>query len=134
MNFTHFNIFGLRSWLFPAVTLGQKGERHAAKYLKQQGMKILARNVHSPHGEIDIIALDNKTIVIAEVRTLSDDSIQRPEQSIRQDKKRHVLSAANWFVRSRRLQQFSIRIDVVAIVWPPGGKPHTTHFKDAFRG
>jgi hypothetical protein len=49
--------------------LGQRGELLAARYLETQGYRILSRNVNTPSGEIDIVALDGDTLVIVEVRT-----------------------------------------------------------------
>lgn len=123
----------IKAWFNPTLTLGQRGERRAAQFLRKQGMKILTRNVRTPRGEIDIVALDKKTLVIVEVRTQSDTAVKRPEQSIRDDKKRHVLHAAHYFIRTRKLEHLQSRIDVVAIVWPPGEQPQIKHFINAFR-
>ena len=40
--------------------IGNLGETVAAKFLKKQGFKILSRNVHVSHNEIDIIAYNKK--------------------------------------------------------------------------
>ena len=62
----------LRGWLatrFPPKSLGQLGEDAAARYLKRLGYKILARGHDSRLGELDIIAVDSRTIVFVEVKT-----------------------------------------------------------------
>ncbi|UJF24685.1 YraN family protein [Suttonella sp. R2A3] len=48
---------------------GQHGERLAAGYLRKHGLAILANNVRSRYGEIDLIAQDGDTVVFIEVRT-----------------------------------------------------------------
>lgn len=123
-------IYFIKRWFARRSALGNRGERLAAKYLRKQGMKILARNVRVPHGEIDIVAMENNTIVIVEVRTQSHESYKRPEDGIRSAKQKKVLHAARWYMRNRRLQQFESRIDVVAIVWPPHGTPDIRHYKN----
>jgi putative endonuclease len=49
--------------------LGQLGERLAAGHLERLGFTILARNVRTRYGEIDLIAFDGHTIVFVEVKT-----------------------------------------------------------------
>jgi putative endonuclease len=48
---------------------GRRGEELAAQHLRRRGFAILARNVRSGTGEIDLIATDGATIVFAEVKT-----------------------------------------------------------------
>ena len=49
----------------------EKGYRYediAISYLIRKGHKIIRRNYHSRHGEIDIISLDGDTLIILAVR------------------------------------------------------------------
>lgn len=126
---THF----ITGWLSSRVALGRSGEQCAARYLRQQGLRILARNIRTPRGEIDIVAMENKTLVIVEVRTQSNDATKSPEQSIHAHKKRSVLHAAHWFARTRKLTHLPLRIDLIAILWPPGGKPDIRHYRNAIQ-
>jgi putative endonuclease len=45
------------------------GEELAAAHLGRLGFTVLARNVRTRHGEIDLIAFDGRTLVFAEVKT-----------------------------------------------------------------
>ncbi|HTA40485.1 MAG TPA: YraN family protein [Candidatus Acidoferrales bacterium] len=47
---------------------GRAGEDRAAAFLAGQGYRVLARNVHLPGGEIDVICLDGATLVVVEVK------------------------------------------------------------------
>jgi putative endonuclease len=49
--------------------LGRDGEQLAAEHLERLGFTILARNVRTRHGEIDLIAFDGHALVFAEVKT-----------------------------------------------------------------
>ena len=49
--------------------LGRRGEDLAAAHLERLGFAILARNHRTRFGEIDLIAHDGTTLVIAEVKT-----------------------------------------------------------------
>jgi putative endonuclease len=50
-------------------TLGRLGEQLAATHLERLGFTILARNVRTRHGEIDLIAGDGQTLLFVEVKT-----------------------------------------------------------------
>ena len=47
---------------------GQWGEETAARYLENNGYTILARNFHTAHGEIDIVASKEGGLVFVEVK------------------------------------------------------------------
>ena len=49
--------------------LGRLGEDLAARHLEALGFAILARNVRTRHGEIDMIAFGARTLVFVEVKT-----------------------------------------------------------------
>jgi putative endonuclease len=49
--------------------LGTRGEQLAAEHLERLGLRVLARNVRTRHGEIDLIASNGHSLVFAEVKT-----------------------------------------------------------------
>ncbi len=52
--------------------LGRRGEDHAAELYCRRGAEIIARNVHQPGGELDLIAREpDGTTVFIEVKTRS---------------------------------------------------------------
>jgi putative endonuclease len=53
----------------PRRALGRRGEQLAAEHLLRLGYELLARNVRTRHGEIDIIARDRAVLVFVEVKT-----------------------------------------------------------------
>ena len=111
----------LRRLLSRAVRpLGARGEDYAARHLRRLKMKILARNVEVPGGEIDILALDRDELVFVEVRTRASESILSPEGSIRRKKQQAMLRAARYVLRTRHIRTLKPRIDAIAIIWPAG--------------
>ena len=77
----------LRAWLaerFSAKpkSFGERGEDAAARYLKRQGFRILERGHDSPLGEIDIIAVDGRTVVFVEVKTRASTDAGHPTEAI----------------------------------------------------
>lgn len=49
--------------------IGLLGEELAAAHFQRLGFSVLARNVRTRHGEIDLIVFDGRTLVFAEVKT-----------------------------------------------------------------
>ncbi len=62
--------------------LGRDAEGLVADSLERLGMRIVARNVRtsSVRGEIDLIALDGRTLVFVEVKALRTTSLAGPER------------------------------------------------------
>ncbi len=112
--------------------LGNRGERAAAKYLKRQGFRILARQSRSRIGEIDLIALDGDTIVFIEVKTRSSHVAGHPSEAVTPAKQKQLTRAALVWLKHRRLLDQRGRFDVVAITWSDSGTPLIEHYKNAF--
>jgi putative endonuclease len=51
-----------------AERAGRRGEALAAAYLRLKGYRVLARNVRTPFGEIDMVLRRGKTVIFAEVK------------------------------------------------------------------
>jgi len=112
--------------------LGDRGERAAAKYLKQQGYRILARQSRSRIGEIDLIALDGETVVFVEVKTRSSHAAGHPSEAVTYTKRKQLTRAALVWLKRRRLLDSRARFDVVAITWSDRGPPTIEHDQNAF--
>jgi len=125
-----------RDWFakrLPKKSLGVRGEEAAANFLKHRGYHILARSLDSPLGELDIVAVDGRTVVFVEVKTRRSDDAGRPEDAIDLRKEQRMRQAALAYLKSNRLLNYSARFDVVAIMWPDGArKPTIEHYKNAF--
>lgn len=95
--------------------LGQAGEDRAAKYLAKQGYRVLERNYRTSHGEIDLIALHEGTIVFVEVKTRTSDAFGAPELAVTPQKQRRMVKTALGYIKYKKLHQVPCRFDVVAI-------------------
>ena len=111
--------------------LGGRGENVAAKFLRNQGFKIIERNFKCALGEIDIIARDGKTLVFVEVKTRAYDD-PTPEDQVNEPKRHQLTKAAKFYLSRYGIPQPPARFDVVAIVWPQGRDPQIRHTPDAF--
>lgn len=115
----------------PRDALGQRGENVAARYLRNQGYKIIERNFRCEVGEVDIIARDGRTLVFVEVKTRAYDD-PTPEEQINDIKRHQLTKAAKYYLSRYGTPQPPARFDVVAIVWPTGRDPQIRHTPDAF--
>lgn len=70
--------------------LGRWGEEQAAKYWRERGAEILARNWQSRYGEIDLVVLDAGELVACEVKTRRTHSAGTPFESITTEKIRKI--------------------------------------------
>jgi len=114
------------------ILLGKDGETLAEKYLKNIGMKIIAKNYHTSLGEIDLVAIDKKEIVFIEVKTRTK-SIENAKSSISYKKQQKIKMSANIFLtKHENLQDMFTRFDVILILANKNNY-YIKHIKDAFR-
>jgi putative endonuclease len=106
--------------------LGRLGEELAAAHLEERGFSVLARNVRTRHGEIDLIVFGGSAIVFTEVKTRRVDARQqaiRPDQEplanlrARQRTRLRRLAAA-WLREERQVRPraATIRFDAIGVI------------------
>jgi putative endonuclease len=119
-------------------SLGRAGERAAARLLRARGFRVIARNVRVPMGEADLLCLapDRATIVLVEVKTRRRGDVSpraeatAPEASITAHKRQKLRAIFAHLARANHWQRRPMRIDVVAVEWPPKGKPTLRHHEN----
>ncbi|MBN2023313.1 MAG: YraN family protein [Pirellulales bacterium] len=121
----------LRRW-FPVKTLGQRGEAAAARYLRRRGYRIVARGDCGGPGELDLVALDGRTVVFVEVKTRRSAERAHPSDAVTPDKQRRLTRLAVTYLKRHGLLEAHARFDVVAVTWPEGGAPEIEHIPNAF--
>jgi len=83
--------------------------------------------------EIDIIAVDRRTVVFVEVKTRRSAALGRPAQSIHASQQARLTRGALTFLKSHGLLETASRFDVVEVLWPRGQRrPDIRHFTNAF--
>jgi len=103
--------------------LGQAGEELAARYLAEQGYRIVERNYRCAVGELDIVAREGERWAFVEVRTRRGRSHGTPEESITPAKQRKLIEVASTYLQEKGLRDVDWRIDVVAIEHGRDGRP-----------
>ena len=115
------------------LSLGERGERAAVRFLRRRGMKIVARGYRERFGELDIVAVERRTVVFVEVKTRVSSRGGHPAEAVDTDKQRRILLAALAFLKRNRLLECAARFDIVAVTWPEDQRrPVIEHFPNAF--
>ncbi len=108
--------------------IGAWGEGIAAEWLAEHGYRVIARNVRTPYGEIDIIAAHGDVTVFVEVKTLTSSANFFPEAQITARKREHMLNAAQYYAAEHEIDHW--QIDVIAVEGRPGLRPVVTQFEN----
>lgn len=126
----------LSAWIesrFRPLSLGERGERAAARYLKRRGYKIVFLRHRQRYGEVDIIAVDGETVVFVEVKTRRDAALGRPAEAVDAERQARLTRAALAFLKSHGLLEYASRFDVIEVIWPAGQRrPEIRHLPSAF--
>lgn len=95
--------------------LGKQGEDIASDYLRSHNYVILERNFQKRYGELDIIALKDKTLVFVEVKTRVGHKFGKPEESVTARKLHEVAQTAQYYKLIHPELPDALRIDVIGI-------------------
>lgn len=109
--------------------LGRHGEMLAAGFMETQGMRIVDRNWRCAGGELDIVALDGDTLVIAEVKTRRSLDYGHPFEAVGAAKLTRLHRLASLWCREHELRAARRRVDVVAVIDDGIGEPLLEHLK-----
>lgn len=105
----------------------------AETYLKSQGFQILAKNLRTRLGEIDLLALEGETIVFVEVKTRKSNARGRPEEAIHPRKQKQISRVAMALLKSKGWLNRPSRIDVITITGEPESADcELRHYRHAF--
>jgi putative endonuclease len=115
--------------------LGREGEALAARYLTDNGYRIVMTNFKVPvgrnsqgaqvTGEIDIIALDQETLCFVEVKTRRSADFTPVITAVDLRKQRQITRTARVYRRIFRVFEMPYRFDVVTVLMPASGEPKT---------
>lgn len=100
---------------------GKLAEFIARLYFRIKGYKIISKNhkgaLKMPVGEVDFIALKNKTLVFVEVKKRQ--SIEKASYAIKPKQQKRIVNAAKLFIKKNsQYQNFNIRFDALFIIFP----------------
>lgn len=109
--------------------LGRQGEQAAAEYLRRAGLRILDRNWRCAEGEIDIVAVDRRVLVVCEVKTRTDARFGTPLEAITRRKwSRLRLLGVRWVVAHGVIFD-ELRVDAVGVLRDGPGRFTVEHVR-----
>lgn len=95
--------------------IGRTAEDSAVAFLEARGVEIIARNFRRRLGELDIVAREQDTLLVIEVRKRSSNKFGGAAASVDFRKQAKLRRAAALFLEQRRdLAGLRVRFDVIA--------------------
>ena len=110
---------------------GKTGEAVACTYLEVCGFKILHTNWRFHRFELDIIATNDRELVVVEVKTRSKNYLLEPEDSIDPRKIRHITTATDAYIRKFGIN-IPVRFDILCLTKDEQVYTVEKHLEDAF--
>lgn len=108
--------------------VGKDWEIKAAKYLEDKGYMIMETNYRCRCGEIDIIAMQQRTICFTEVKFRSGKMYGNAVEAVTSSKQKVIRKAAQYYLMTKLgNENVSCRFDVIGF---DGSK--VTHIQNAF--
>ncbi|MBR0503654.1 MAG: YraN family protein [Paludibacteraceae bacterium] len=112
--------------------LGMLGEEKSVEYLQSKGYVIKHRNWRSGKYEIDIVAENDKYLVVVEVKTRKSGTLLSPVESVNKTKIRNLVYAANAYIRRFNVTK-QTRFDIISMtIDQTGSVDSLEHYEDAF--
>ena len=114
--------------------IGNYAEKLASDYLIHHHYKIIERNFRNNLGEIDIICIKSKILIIVEVKGRYNLSYGKPQEAVNYIKQKSLIKVASSYINYKNLCNFNVRFDVIEVFFNNDNSLYEiNHIKDAFR-
>jgi putative endonuclease len=98
---------------------GARAERAALRFLEAQGLRLVTCNFRCRMGELDLVMLDGRQLVVVEVRYRARPGLVDPAVTVTATKRQRLLRAASRFLQFRPdFSDHALRFDVLALSGP----------------
>jgi putative endonuclease len=112
---------------------GAAAEDLAAGFVAAQGAQLVVRNYRCRLGELDLVALLGRVLIVAEVRTRSSERYGGAAASIDARKRRRIVRATQRLLIERKeLARLPVRFDVIVVSGIGSAVPRIEWLKHAF--
>lgn len=120
------------TFLDPRKLLGQEGESAAEHYLRHKGYRIVARNLHSSVGELDLVVEDGRVLVFVEVKARRTDAFGGAIHAVHRRKQEKLIQLAAQYLARHHIKDRPCRFDVVLLQGAGAVAPQIEHIQNAF--
>ena len=110
--------------------LGTSGEALAEDHLRGLGYGIVARDVRTPIGQLDLVARDGRTLVFVEVKTRAGHGFGLPQEAVDARKIRKLRQLALYYLKQAP-HRGPVRFDVIGLTVRGGTLLRVDHIKNA---
>lgn len=114
------------------LSLGMRGEKLAARLLRELGIDVLARNYTCKKGELDIVAREGIVLCFVEVKTRRRIGISRPADAVGHHKKKQIIRTAANYLAEINNPGIVYRYDIVEVVLNGRRKQEIRYWRHAF--
>lgn len=111
---------------------GKLAEDLATEFLIKKKYRILVKNYRFQKAEIDIIAENEETIVIVEVKARSYNTIMEPQEAVTKSKIKLLVKAADAYLNENPTPK-EVRFDIITVMPDQHDVLQLTHLEDAFQ-
>lgn len=118
--------------LDPRRLFGQEGEAEAERYLRRKGYRIVARNLRSSLGELDLVADDRGVLVFVEVKSRRTAQFGGAIHAVHRQKQQKLIRLAAQFLAQRHWMDRTCRFDVVLLEATETAALQVEHIQNAF--
>jgi putative endonuclease len=118
--------------LDPRRLFGQEGEVAAERYLRRKGYRIVAKNLRSSLGELDLVAEDGRVLVFVEVKARRTGEYGGAIHAVHRRKQEKLIQLASQYLARHHLSNRICRFDVVLLQGTDTSAPLIEHIKSAF--
>lgn len=116
----------------PRHQFGQAGEARAEEYLRQKGYRILARNLRTSLGELDLVAEDAGVLVFVEVKARTTGAFGGALLAVDRRKQAKLIRLASQYLAQRHWTERACRFDVVLVQGEADAPAQVAHLENAF--
>lgn len=96
--------------------IGEAAETTALKYLQDRQLKLVAKNFHCRHGEIDLIMLKKFELIFVEVRLRHNNDYGGSLASVTPTKQQRLIRTAMYFLSHHdEYNKHNCRFDVIGL-------------------
>jgi putative endonuclease len=116
----------------PRHQFGQASETRAEQFLRAKGYRILARNLRSSLGELDLVAEDAGVIVFVEVKARATGAFGGALLAVDRRKRAKLVRLAAQYLAQRHWTDRACRFDVVLVQGQEADGLRLDHVENAF--
>jgi len=116
----------------PRHQFGQASESRAESFLRQKGYRILAWNLRTSLGELDLVAEDAGVLVFVEVKARTTGAFGGAVLAVDRRKQAKLIRLASQYLAQRHLMERACRFDVVLVQGEADAPFQVEYIENAF--